>query len=331
MREPDATYTTNSSGARLPARLLDRLRRYRARPVGAAQPPHGPKQRLLVEQLPLVTYVEAATTDGTALHPSRQVEALLGSGSGGVGDGFENVFNQLVQLTSRPDDAAARRPVISAAADLAERFNATAGEIDRFRSEFATQISQTVNEVNDFATRIADLNVKIANQVQAGGQPNDLIDQRDQLIDRLLTTPAYKARWTYFFGDLFKSAANRVGNEGKNVFYRWLYDNIHLDRPYHLLVQQLFALLFERSGEVTEADYLSLFGRVPGLAEALDAGWSDIREHLVAGGWMTCTGTPSCSANVVRSASCRHASPSTLARRAPASSAPRRRSAQGML
>ena len=63
--------------------------------------------------------------------------------------------------------------------------------------------------------------------------------KREQLIDRLLTTPAYKARWTYFFGDLFRSAANRVGEDGKNVFYRWLYDNVHLDRPYNLMVQDM--------------------------------------------------------------------------------------------
>lgn len=60
--------------------------------------------------------------------------------------------------------------------------------------------------------------------------------------------------------------------------------------PYHLLVQQLFALLFERGGEVAEADFLSVLGRVPGLAEALDTGWRDIREHLVAGGWLACAG-----------------------------------------
>lgn len=60
--------------------------------------------------------------------------------------------------------------------------------------------------------------------------------------------------------------------------------------PYHLLVQQLFALIFERNGEIAEADFLSLMERVPGLAEALDAAWPNIREHLLAGGWLVSTG-----------------------------------------
>ena len=60
--------------------------------------------------------------------------------------------------------------------------------------------------------------------------------------------------------------------------------------PYHLLVQQLFALIFERGGEVAEADFLALFGRVPGMVEAVDAGWPEIRAHLVAGDWLVGTG-----------------------------------------
>src|SRR4051812_29453379 len=63
--------------------------------------------------------------------------------------------------------------------------------------------------------------------------------KREKLIDQLVTGNAYNAKWTYFFGDLAKSAANRVGNDGKNIFYRWIYDNIPLDRPYNLIVQDM--------------------------------------------------------------------------------------------
>jgi len=63
--------------------------------------------------------------------------------------------------------------------------------------------------------------------------------KRDKLVDELTVSAAYKAKWTYFFGDLSKTAANRVGNSGKNIYYSWIYDNIHLDRPYDLMVQDL--------------------------------------------------------------------------------------------
>lgn len=60
--------------------------------------------------------------------------------------------------------------------------------------------------------------------------------------------------------------------------------------PYHLLVQQLYALIFERGGEVAEDDFLALFRVIPGMAEALDAGWPEIREHLIRGAWLVSTG-----------------------------------------
>jgi hypothetical protein len=87
----------------------------------------------------------------------------------------------------------------------------------------------------------------------ASGDP----EKRDKLIARLLETPAYKARWTYFFGDLFKSAANRIGNEGKNVFYRWLYDNIHLDRPYNLMVEDMLTANAASNWYVGPASYVA--------------------------------------------------------------------------
>ena len=81
--------------------------------------------------------------------------------------------------------------------------------------------------------------------------------KRDKLIDDLTLSPAYKAKWTYFFGDLFKSAANRVGNPGKNVFYSWIYDNIHVDRPYNDLVADLVTANAVSNYNVGPASYVA--------------------------------------------------------------------------
>jgi flagellar hook-associated protein FlgK len=121
----------------------------------------------------------------TRLSIRQQIEDTLGSGTGGIGDQLSNFFNQIEQLTARPDDTAARRPLVSAASDLAKQFNTTAGDIDRLRNDLGGQIANAVNQVNGYATRIADLNNRIAIQVNQGLQPNDLLDQRDQLVDQL--------------------------------------------------------------------------------------------------------------------------------------------------
>ncbi|MBL8234733.1 MAG: DUF1553 domain-containing protein, partial [Bryobacterales bacterium] len=63
--------------------------------------------------------------------------------------------------------------------------------------------------------------------------------KRDKLIDSLASGHAFRAKWTYWFGDLAMAAANRVGNEGKNIFYRWIYDNLQINRPFNELVSDL--------------------------------------------------------------------------------------------
>lgn len=60
--------------------------------------------------------------------------------------------------------------------------------------------------------------------------------------------------------------------------------------PYHLVVQQLFAMLFERGLELEEQEFLELLGRVPGYAEILNASWTVLRDHLVASGYLIRTG-----------------------------------------
>ena len=64
-------------------------------------------------------------------------------------------------------------------------------------------------------------------------------DKRDKLVDQLLTSKPSEVKWTYFFNDIYKPAPGRVGNAAKNLFYRWVYDNIHLDRPYNEVVYEM--------------------------------------------------------------------------------------------
>jgi hypothetical protein len=64
-------------------------------------------------------------------------------------------------------------------------------------------------------------------------------DKRAKLVDRLTGSKDWRAKWTYWFGDLAMAAANRIGDEGKNVFYRWVYDNFQINRPWNEFVTDL--------------------------------------------------------------------------------------------
>jgi flagellar hook-associated protein FlgK len=141
------------------------------------------------EAQPIRTAILRGNSDAGAIDARlgvrRQIEASLGSATGDIGSGLENFFNSLEQLTARPDEVALRRTSLGTAADLATRFRNTATDLDRLRTNLGQQITQTVNEVNSFAARIAELNTRIAHVEGGGQQANDLRDQRDQLIHEL--------------------------------------------------------------------------------------------------------------------------------------------------
>lgn len=126
-----------------------------------------------------------ASYAATRLSTSQQVEAVLSPASGAIGEGLDNFFNSVESLSSNPTDAALRRGVVAAASDLAGRFNSAANNLRQLRTDVGNQIPKAVEDVNRLATKIASLNKEIGAISRTGGQPNDLMDQRDQLVDQL--------------------------------------------------------------------------------------------------------------------------------------------------
>lgn len=61
--------------------------------------------------------------------------------------------------------------------------------------------------------------------------------KRDKLIDKLVSSPAFVDRWTFYFEDLFR-AGQRMGS-GLNLFHYWLREWLTLDRPYNEVVTDL--------------------------------------------------------------------------------------------
>ena len=59
---------------------------------------------------------------------------------------------------------------------------------------------------------------------------------------------------------------------------------------YHLVVQQLFAMLFERGLEIEEQEFLDLMRRVPGYADIIDSSWAVLSDHLIVSGYLIRTG-----------------------------------------
>jgi hypothetical protein len=64
-------------------------------------------------------------------------------------------------------------------------------------------------------------------------------DKRDRLIDELLDSQAWVEHWGYWYGDLVRACANRIGNPALKHFDRWLRQSLKDDKPYDRLVTEM--------------------------------------------------------------------------------------------
>lgn len=64
-------------------------------------------------------------------------------------------------------------------------------------------------------------------------------DKRDRLIDALIDSPAWVDHWGYWYGDLFRNCANRIGKPATKHFDQWFRDCLKEDRPYDQVVTEM--------------------------------------------------------------------------------------------
>lgn len=111
---------------------------------------------------------------------------LLSDKDAGLASALEGFFKGVNQVSSDPSSLTTRQSMVSAAKTLASRFQSLDAQVDaQFRS-INSQVQGYVDNINSYAEQVAALNKQIINAEAATNQPpNDLYDQRDQLIEEL--------------------------------------------------------------------------------------------------------------------------------------------------
>lgn len=64
-------------------------------------------------------------------------------------------------------------------------------------------------------------------------------DKRDRLIDELLASQAWVDHWSYWYGDLVRNCANRIGNPTTKHFDQWIRQSLQADKPYDRFVAEM--------------------------------------------------------------------------------------------
>lgn len=113
----------------------------------------------------------------------RQIDNLLADPDAGVSPALQAFFSAVQGLSSNPASLPARQSVLSTAESLAARIQGLDTRLAEIERGINTQVGTSVATINAYAGEIASLNDAIGRAQRATGQPpNDLLDQRDQLV-----------------------------------------------------------------------------------------------------------------------------------------------------
>ncbi len=136
-------------------------------------------QQYRAQSAPSAGYQERSTLLG-------QIQNVYGEPSTtGLANTMDNFFNSWSELASNPDDPSAKAVVQQSGAQLASTFNSYATQLSNLAQSTQTGISDSLTQVNSIASQIATMNSQIVAAGSAGASPNDLMDQRDNLLDQL--------------------------------------------------------------------------------------------------------------------------------------------------
>ncbi|MCX7195705.1 MAG: flagellar hook-associated protein FlgK [Proteobacteria bacterium] len=116
-----------------------------------------------------------------------QIDNMLADSDAGLSPALQELFSAVNNVASSPDSQAARQVMLGSAQSLVSRFQSLNQRMSDINSSINGQIRSSVTTINSYAQQIASMNknIVLAQATSNGQPPNDLLDQRDQLISQL--------------------------------------------------------------------------------------------------------------------------------------------------
>jgi flagellar hook-associated protein 1 FlgK len=116
-----------------------------------------------------------------------KIDDVLSDTTNSLSANLQDFFKSLQTLVSNAEDPAARQTVLGKADGMVNQFKTNDQYLRDQDAQVNTAISTSVDQINNYAKQIANLNDQISRLtgVGAGASPNELLDQRDQLVSEL--------------------------------------------------------------------------------------------------------------------------------------------------
>ncbi|MEI2657324.1 MAG: flagellar hook-associated protein FlgK [Nitrosomonas sp.] len=141
-------------------------------------------QFLVSQSLQVQTQSQSLDTNYAQI---KQLDNMFAEATSGLSPALQNFFSAIQDVATNPSVVSSRQAMLSNAEALVSRFQSMDERMSQMREGVNTQITSSVVEINSFANEIAQINQQIilAEGVSGGEPPNDLLDQRDDLINQL--------------------------------------------------------------------------------------------------------------------------------------------------
>ena len=144
-------------------------------------------QTILRNHSELLTRQSAAagsTQAADAIRAQRlsQLQEVFSGGTQGLGAAINDMMNAFSDVVSSPNDITARTVVLTRLDETAARMRTASDRINEIEYTVKEQLQSSVTAINSLATQMAAINEQIARATGNGQSPNDLLDQRDQII-----------------------------------------------------------------------------------------------------------------------------------------------------
>ena len=109
--------------------------------------------------------------------------ALPEPGDTGLQNAMSKFWTALQSVSTNPEDSGSRQALAQSVQALGQAFQNASSALSQQRSDTDTQANTMIDTINSTASQIATLNGSISKLEAVGQNPNDLLDQRDALID----------------------------------------------------------------------------------------------------------------------------------------------------
>ena len=117
---------------------------------------------------------------------AKQIDNVIADAATGIDSMLQQFFASVNDVADDPTSIPARSVMINRATQLSDRFAALDGWFEDLRHQLDQDLERQTNEINSLAQSLAEVNNRMRSLAGASdGAANDILDERDRLIDEL--------------------------------------------------------------------------------------------------------------------------------------------------